>query len=182
MQKYQENIPNILTMLRIILIPFLIIAYYFEDGIKYIASAIFIIASITDYFDGYLSRKWGVESKLGELMDPIADKLIVATALAIIIATESAHLIPAIGILCREIFISGLREYTAKEDISLPVTKLAKWKTGLQMASITLLLASSGEVGSIIFYTGSIGLWISFLITAYTGYLYFDEVRKKKLI
>lgn len=181
MSKYQKKIPNYLTLLRVALIPFLIIAFYFENGIKYISSAIFIVASITDYFDGYLSRKWQVESRLGALMDPIADKLIVTTALAIIIATESTHLVPAVGIMCREIFVSGLREFTATEEVSLPVTKLAKWKTGLQMLSITLLLAASGEVGSIVFYTGSILLWLAFLVTIYTGFIYFRAVQKQKL-
>ncbi len=181
MSSLKQKIPNYLTMLRVILIPFLVLAFYLEDGIKYFSSAIFVVASVTDYFDGYLSRKWNVESRLGELMDPIADKLIVATALCIIIATESLHLIPAVGILCRELFISGLREFSASKDITIPVTKLAKWKTGIQMLSITILLASSGDVGSIAFYSGSILLWIAFFITSYTGVSYFLAVKKEKL-
>lgn len=182
MKKYQANIPNYLTMFRVVLIPFLILSFYLENGTKYVSSGIFIIASITDYFDGYLSRRWQVQSKLGELMDPIADKLLVTTALALIIAADNSHLIPAVGIMCREIFISGLREFTAKQELNLPVTNLAKWKTAIQMLAMVILLTVADQPEMIAFYVGSFFLWIAFALTLYTGFLYFVAVKESGVL
>jgi len=177
----RKKIPNYLTLLRVALIPFLIVSFYFEEGVRYITASIFVIASITDFFDGYLSRKWEVTSKFGELMDPIADKLIVATALILIVASDDSNMIAAIGIMCREIYISGLREYTAKHEVNVPVTKLAKWKTALQMFAIILLLAATGAIGSPIYYIGSVSLWLAFAITFYTGFLYYKSAKEEGL-
>jgi len=183
----KEKIPNFLTMARVALIPILILSFYFEHSItkseyQIITVSIFIIAAITDYFDGYLSRLWKVESKIGALMDPIADKLIVTTALALLIDANNAHIIPAIGILCREIFISGLREFLAETKVNMPVSWLAKWKTGLQMLAIMILLLSSRTPDSIVSIVGSVMLWIAFFLTIYTGWLYFKSAKEQKLI
>ena len=145
------------------------------------ACVLFVIASFTDFLDGMLARMMGQESKLGELLDPIADKIIVATALILLVMSGTIRhyeVIAAIIILTREILISGLREFLARGRIKLPVTNLAKLKTFLQMVAISLLL--TGETGNKIlnfqdYNTQTIGiilLWLSAFLTLYTGYEY----------
>ncbi len=185
MSSIKENLPNYLTFGRIIAIPFMVLFFLLEDGIKYVTTTIFIIACLTDYLDGYLSRKWNVQSKLGELMDPIADKLIVITALALFLDKDESHilLIPTIGIMCREVFISGLREFVAKTASEIPVTKLAKWKTAAQMtAMIILLLVGGSEEFLFLYIFGAAALWFAFGLTIYTGWLYFKVAKDKGLI
>ena len=177
-----KKIPNILTIGRIIIVPFFVIAFYLPGFYgDIIALVLFVIASFTDFLDGMLARMMGQESKLGELLDPIADKIIVAAALILLVmngAIESFEVIAAIIILTREILISGLREFLAKGRIKLPVSNLAKLKTVLQMVSIGLLL--SGETGNKIINfqdynaqtIGIILLWLSAFLTLYTGYEY----------
>ena len=177
-----KKIPNILTIGRIIIVPFFVIAFYLPGFYgDIIALVLFVIASFTDFLDGMLARMMEQESKLGELLDPIADKIIVATALILLVmngAIESLEVIAAIIILTREILISGLREFLAKGRIKLPVSNLAKLKTVLQMVSIGLLL--SGETGNKIINfqdynaqtIGIILLWLSAFLTLYTGYEY----------
>jgi CDP-diacylglycerol--glycerol-3-phosphate 3-phosphatidyltransferase/cardiolipin synthase len=145
------------------------------------ACVLFVIASFTDFLDGMLARMMGEESKLGELLDPIADKIIVATALILLVMSGTIRhyeVIAAIIILTREILISGLREFLARGRIKLPVTNLAKLKTFLQMVAIALLL--TGETGNKILNfqdynaqtIGIILLWLSAFLTLYTGYEY----------
>jgi CDP-diacylglycerol--glycerol-3-phosphate 3-phosphatidyltransferase/cardiolipin synthase len=145
------------------------------------AFTLFVIASFTDFLDGMLARMLGEESKLGELLDPIADKIIVATALILLVMSGTIRdyeVIAAIIILTRELLISGLREFLAKGKIKLPVSNLAKLKTFLQMISISLLL--TGETGNKILNfrdynaqtIGIILLWLSAFLTLYTGYEY----------
>ena len=177
-----KKIPNILTIGRIIIVPFFVIAFYLPGFYgDIIALVLFVIASFTDFLDGMLARMMEQESKLGELLDPIADKIIVAAALILLVmngAIESFEVIAAIIILTREILISGLREFLAKGRIKLPVSNLAKLKTVLQMVSIGLLL--SGETGNKIINfqdynaqtIGIILLWLSAFLTLYTGYEY----------
>ena len=140
-----KKIPNILTIGRIIIVPFFVIAFYLPGFYgDIIALVLFVIASFTDFLDGMLARMMEQESKLGELLDPIADKIIVAAALILLVmngAIGSFEVIAAIIILTREILISGLREFLAKGRIKLPVSNLAKLKTVLQMVSIGLLLS-----------------------------------------
>ena len=138
------KIPNILTIGRIIIVPIFVLSFFipgfFGDLIPFF---IFILASFTDYLDGLLARLFKEESKLGELLDPIADKIIVASALILLVMNgtiKNYEVIAAIIILTREILISGLREYLAKGSISLQVTSLTKLKTFLQMLSIAILL------------------------------------------
>ena len=177
-----KKIPNILTIGRIILVPFFVLAFYLPGFYGDLtAFAIFVIASFTDFLDGMLARMMGEESKLGELLDPIADKIIVATALILLVMSGTIRhyeVIAAIIILTREILISGLREFLAIGQIKLPVTNLAKLKTFLQMVAISLLL--TGETGNIILNfqdynaqtIGIILLWLSAFLTLYTGYEY----------
>ncbi len=177
-----KKIPNILTIGRIILVPFFVLAFYLPGFYGDLtAFALFVIASFTDFLDGMLARMLGEESKLGELLDPIADKIIVATALILLVmdgTIKHYEVIAAIIILTREILISGLREFLAKAQVKLPVSNLAKLKTFLQMISISLLL--TGETGNKILNfqdynaqtIGIILLWLSALLTLYTGYEY----------
>ena len=177
-----KKIPNILTIGRIIIVPFFVLAFYLPGFYGDLtACVLFVIASFTDFLDGMLARMMGEESKLGELLDPIADKIIVATALILLVMSGTIkhyEVIAAIIILTREILISGLREFLARGQIKLPVTNLAKLKTFLQMVAIALLL--TGETGNKIFNfqdynaqtIGIIMLWLSAFLTLYTGYEY----------
>jgi cardiolipin synthase len=177
-----KKIPNILTIGRIIIVPFFVLAFYLPGFYGDLtAFALFVIASFTDFLDGMLARMMGEESKLGELLDPIADKIIVATALILLVMSGTIRhyeVIAAIIILTREILISGLREFLARGRIKLPVTNLAKLKTFLQMVAISLLL--TGETGNKILNfqdynaqtIGIILLWLSAFLTLYTGYEY----------
>ena len=177
-----RKIPNILTIGRIIIVPFFVLAFYLPGFYGDLTALIlFIVASFTDFLDGMLARMLGEESKLGELLDPIADKIIVATALILLVMDGTIRhyeVIAAIIILTREILISGLREFLAKISISMPVTNLAKFKTFLQMFAISVLL--TGEVGNRIINfedynaqtVGIILLWVSAFLTLYTGYGY----------
>ena len=142
------------------------------------ALAVFIAAGITDYLDGYYARIWDQQSAFGRMLDPIADKLLVASCLLMLAADNSIHgwtLWAAVVILCREILVSGLREYLAALRVSVPVTKLAKWKTTVQLVAIGFLIA--GEAGEQIIpattLTGIVLLWISAIFTIYTGWDYF---------
>ena len=179
------KIPNILTIGRIIIVP-IFVATFFLPGFfgELIPFFLFVLASFTDYLDGLLARIFKEESKLGELLDPIADKIIVATALILLVmdgTIKNYEVIAAIIILTREILISGLREFLAKGQVNLPVSGLAKLKTFLQMFSISLLL--TGETGNKIFNfqdynaqtIGIILLWLSAALTLFTGY---DYMRK----
>ena len=177
-----RKIPNILTIGRIIIVPFFVLAFYLPGFYGDLtACVLFVIASFTDFLDGMLARMMGEESKLGELLDPIADKIIVATALILLVMSGTIRhyeVIAAIIILTREILISGLREFLARGQVQLPVTNLAKLKTVLQMIAITLLL--TGETGNKILNfqdynaqtIGIILLWLSAFLTLYTGYEY----------
>ena len=176
------KIPNYLTIGRIIIVPIFVISFYlpgfYGDVIPF---SLFIVASFTDFLDGLLARMFKEESKLGELLDPIADKIIVAAALILLVMNgtiKNYEVIAAIIILTREILISGLREFLAIGRIKLPVSTLAKYKTFLQMFSRSILL--TGETGNKIINfqdynaqtIGIILLWLSAFLTLYTGYEY----------
>jgi len=177
-----RKIPNILTIGRIIIVPFFVLAFYLPGLYGDLTALIlFIVASFTDFLDGMLARMLGEESRLGELLDPIADKIIVATALILLVmdgTIRNYEVIAAIIILTREILVSGLREFLAGGKIKLPVSSLAKLKTVLQMVALALLL--SRETGNNIINfqdynaqtIGIILLWLSAALTLYTGYDY----------
>jgi cardiolipin synthase (CMP-forming) len=178
------SLPNILTYARIAAIPVVVACVFWEsilDGpiwLRWVALAVFIAAGITDYLDGYYARILDQHSAFGRMLDPIADKLLVASCLLMLAADNSIHgwtLWAAIVILCREILVSGLREYLAGLRVSVPVTKLAKWKTTIQLVAIGFLIA--GDAGEqIIPATTLIGivlLWVSAIFTIYTGWDYF---------
>jgi len=173
------SLPNILTYGRIAAVPAVAFCFYFEGNTaRWIALGLFIVAAITDFLDGYLARAWKQQSALGRMLDPIADKLLVAVCLLMLAADGTIggwSLVAAIIILCREILVSGLREFLAELQVSVPVTQLAKWKTTVQLVSIAILLA--GPAGDSVLpgttLVGLSALWIAALLTLYTGYDYF---------
>ena len=179
------KIPNILTIGRIIVVPIFILTFYLPGALgDWIPFLLFSLASFTDFLDGLLARLYKEESKLGELLDPIADKIIVAAALVLLVMNKTIQnyeVIAAIIILTREIMISGLREYLAKSQISMPVTGLAKFKTFIQMFAIAILLTGDSGNKLINFQDynahtiGIVLLWLSAFLTLYTGY---DYVKK----
>ena len=171
------TIPNIITFIRIFLIPIILYLLFSENpNIVLIAGLLFIVSSISDYFDGYLARTLNQSSKLGTLLDPIADKLLIASVIVVLVDTgviSNIHVVPAIIILLREIAISGLREFLAKLNTDMPVSKLAKYKTTFQMVSLSILIISLGfELNDLLWNIGLITLWIAALITLVSGYNY----------
>ncbi len=175
--KKMNYLPNFLTLFRIVVIPILISSFFLEGVISnWIAATLFIIASVTDFLDGYLARLFNVESQIGRILDPIADKLLVATAIIMLVHFGNGDLlitIPGVIILFREIFVSGLREFLAEIHISIPVSRLAKWKTGVQMTALSLMIL--GDRGAGIIYTdeiGRAGLVIAAVLTIITGFAY----------
>lgn len=171
------TIPNIITFIRIILIPIILYLLFSENpNIVLIAGLLFIVSSVSDYFDGYLARTLNQSSKLGTLLDPIADKLLIASVIVVLVDTgviSNIHVVPAIVILLREIAISGLREFLAKLNADMPVSKLAKYKTTFQMVSLSILIISLGfELNDLLWNIGLITLWIAAIITLLSGYNY----------
>jgi cardiolipin synthase len=180
------SLPNLLTYGRIIAVPVLVFCFYIEsDAGRWLSLAVFVAATLSDFFDGYLARAWQQHSTIGRILDPIADKVLVATALMLLVSDRTISgwsLLAAIVILTREVLVSGLREFLAEARVSVPVSRLAKWKTTMQMVAIGFLLA--GPAGDRLLkyyfvdlglatYVGLLLLWISALITLYTGYDYF---------
>lgn len=176
-------VPNLLTYARIIAVPAVVACLYWQDilqgglWLRWVALVIFVGAGVTDVLDGYFARKWGEQSAFGRMLDPIADKLIVAAALLMLAADQTIagwSLWAGVIILCREILVSGLREFLGTLAVGVPVTALAKWKTVVQMVAIGFLLA--GSAGDKIWpYTTLFGLtllWIAAIFTLYTGYDY----------
>ena len=176
------KIPNILTIGRIIIVPIFVLSFYIPGIVgDLVPFFLFVLASFTDYLDGLLARLYKEESKLGELLDPIADKILVSAALILLVMNgiiKNYEVIAAIIILTREILISGLREFLAKKAVHMPVSSLAKFKTFVQMFSIAILL--TGETGNKLINfqdynaqtIGIILLWLSAFLTLYTGYAY----------
>jgi CDP-diacylglycerol--glycerol-3-phosphate 3-phosphatidyltransferase/cardiolipin synthase len=173
-------VPNLLTYGRILAIPAVVGLLFWprEDWVRWIALAIYVIAAVTDYFDGYLARAWHQQSAIGRMLDPIADKLLVASCLLMLAADETIaglSLWAAIIILCREILVSGLREFLAELKVSVPVSRVAKWKTAAQLVAVGFLIAGpAGEAvlpGTIVI--GIVLLWLAAVLTIYTGWDYF---------
>ncbi|MCW2285458.1 CDP-diacylglycerol--glycerol-3-phosphate 3-phosphatidyltransferase/cardiolipin synthase [Rhodoblastus acidophilus] len=174
------NLPNILTFGRVVIVPAVVACLFWPDeyALRWTALGLFTLAAITDFFDGYLARIWDQQSALGRMLDPIADKLLVSAVLMILVADgtiKSWSLWAAIIILCREILVSGLREFLADLKVPVPVSAVAKWKTTVQLIALGFLIA--GRAGELVLPgTVQIGLfllWISALLTLYTGFDYF---------
>jgi cardiolipin synthase (CMP-forming) len=173
------NVPNILTYGRIVAVP-LVAGLLMWGGhtARWWALGIFVLAAITDFLDGYLARKWQQQSALGKMLDPIADKVLVAVVLLVLCGDQillGGHVWAAIIILAREVLVSGLREFLGQLHVSVPVTQIAKWKTSVQLVAIGFLIA--GPAGDVLVpgvtRIGIVGLWIAAGLTLYTGYDYF---------
>ena len=169
----KRQVPNLLTGFRIAAIPALVAAFYLDPPWSdWLPLMLFVLAAVTDWFDGFLARAWNAGSKLGQFMDPIADKLLVVAVILMLTVTGDIagyHVVPAIAILCREMFVSGLREFLAFRQIGMPVSRLAKWKTAAQMLALTVLLlpfAAADLPGLVLF-------WIAGALALQTGWAYF---------
>jgi cardiolipin synthase len=176
------NVPNLLTYGRIAAVPVVVACYALPGlpsvGSRWLALVLFVVAAITDFLDGYLARAWKQQSSLGRMLDPIADKLLVAACLIVLVDVRTIaglDVVAAVVILSREILVSGLREYLAELRVGVPVTWLAKWKTAAQMVSVGfLILGPAGDdVFALTTIFGRVLLWISAILTLYTGYDYF---------
>ncbi len=189
-----KNIPNILTLFRIAIIPILVMSFYIDGFVaNIVAASLFMIASITDFFDGYFARSLKAQTNFGRCLDPIADKLLVIVAITMLIHfghKNMAITIPGLIIICREILVSGLREFLASIRVGIPVSNLSKCKTAVQMIAITLLLI--GQPGSeyavdllvdvdkslkfivaeVIITAGETLLAVAAFLTVVTGYIY----------
>jgi cardiolipin synthase len=171
------SLPNILTTSRIAIIPALVGAFWLPGSLAdWIPLTLFVAASLTDWLDGYLARRYGLQSELGRFLDPVADKLLVAAAILLLVATDRIQgwsVLAALVILCREILVAGLREFLAELKVRVPVTGLAKWKTAVQMTAIGFLLANDSAPSWLNApVIGVTGLWLAALLTLYTGYDY----------
>lgn len=177
------SLPNLLTLSRIVVIP-VVIACFYVDGpmARWVACALFVVAAITDWFDGYLARSWGQTSNFGRFLDPIADKLLVAAVLLMLAAfhhISPLSILPAVVIMMREILVSGLREFLAELRVGMPVSRLAKWKTAVQMMALTLLLlGDSGPKDLPVAMFGEVSLWLAAALTLVTGYDYLQAGMK----
>jgi CDP-diacylglycerol--glycerol-3-phosphate 3-phosphatidyltransferase/cardiolipin synthase len=174
------SLPNLLTYARVVAVPAVVACLFWSEDstMRWIALGIYTVAAITDFFDGWLARLWSQQSSLGRMLDPIADKLLVSSCLLMLVADhtiEGPWLWAAIVILCREILVSGLREFLAELHVSVPVSTVAKWKTAMQLFALGFLIV--GDAGKVILpQTIEIGLWllaVAAVLTLYTGYDYF---------
>jgi len=171
------SLPNLLTLSRIVAVPVLIALLWTPDELLYgLAFGLYLVVAITDWLDGYLARRMGIVSKLGAFLDPIADKFMVAAVLMMLVAVQliaGVHVIAAIVILLRELLVSGLREYLAGSQVSVPVSRLAKWKTTFQMiAQAALILAVAVPGGPWMLWLGLASLWLAAALTVVTGWDY----------
>jgi cardiolipin synthase len=171
------SLPNLLTLSRIVAVPIVVALFYVPgNDARWLACALFSAAGVTDWLDGHMARRWAQQSDIGRFLDPIADKLLVSATLLMLTATgrlPTGALLPALVILCREILVSGLREYLAGLRVGLPVSRLAKWKTAIQMVAIGFLIV--GNAGPAFLAVTAIGgtlLWLAALLTLVTGYDY----------
>ena len=171
------NLPNILTFSRIVAIPIMVCLLLFvaDPAGSWLAFSVYTYACITDFFDGYLARAWHQQSAFGRFLDPIADKLLISSVLLVLVGIDRFHgvtVLPAAVILCREILVSGLREFLAEVRVSMPVSNLAKWKTSIQMLAMGFLLVGNsgpdfGPVSTL--EIGIYGLWVAASLTVITG-------------
>ena len=189
--KKQINIPNILTIGRIWVVPLIVLTLAFEKSfwMSWLSVLLFALAGVTDFFDGYLARHLNQRSSFGRVLDPIADKLLVGAVIVMLAYTGRLGMgycfIPAVIIMCREILVSGLREYLAEIKVGCPVTYLAKWKTTIQMLALPIMMVAHlgfkldgfGDF-DIIYFSGHFFMWVAAILTIITGYDYWKSGRK----
>lgn len=173
------TLPNLLTLVRILLIPLIVILFWMEgDDGRWITLAVFVTACLTDFFDGRLARRCGQETKLGRLLDPIADKLLVGSMLLVLCAfgrITGPAIVAAVIILCREFAVSGLREFLAGDRVEVPVSRAAKWKTTIQLIALGFLIVGSAAPAWIpAVAIGEAALWVATLLAVTSAYEYFN--------
>lgn len=172
-------LPNVLTISRIVFIPIIIVCFYIHTTFAmYTAFVVFILACITDFLDGYFARLYKQTSNFGKCFDPIADKLLVSTLIVLFVGFKyiaGYTLIAAIIILFREIFVSGMREFLVEIRVPLPVSRLAKLKTAIQMLSLAIILYGGAKDSQEICGVGILLLWLAAILTIITGYQYFAK-------
>ena len=171
------SLPNLLTLSRIAIIPVIVALFFVSAGWAAWAScALFALAAITDYFDGYFARTRAEVSMIGKFLDPIADKLLVSAVLFLLVAfgrLQGVSILPAVLILLREVLVSGLREFLAGINVGVPVSRLAKWKTTIQMVALGVLIVDKAAPSALMLPTiGAIGLWLAGILTLVTGWDY----------
>jgi len=178
------SLPNLLTLSRILAVPILVFLLWKPAPYDYLITfVLYCLVGITDYFDGYLARAQGKISKLGQFLDPIADKIMIAAVIVMLMASRRAdnappiiedfNIIPALIILLREIIVSGLREFLAELRVSMPVSTLAKWKTTFQLVALGALILGAGFPQEVwIHLVGVVSLWVAAALTLVTGYDY----------
>ena len=170
-----SNFPNILTLSRILLIPFIMGTFYVNNfWSKWVAAFLFVVACLTDFLDGYIARQWSQITKIGSFLDPIADKLLVSSIILCLAGfgqLNKISLIPALIILLREVMVSGLREFVSEIQVNIPVTFLSKWKTAIQMMSLSLLLVEDAIPTCYMFNIsfGEVLLWLAAFMTIVSG-------------
>lgn len=174
------SLPNLLTLYRIAIIPVLLVVLYIDTGwARWLALALYTSACVTDFFDGYLARNRGQVSLLGRFLDPVADKLLVASVILLLVAVDGVAdltILPALVILCRELLVSGLREYLAEIQVPLPVSQLSKWKTVIQMVALGFLIVrDAGPAFLPVLAIGQVGIWLAAVLTLVTGYDYLSR-------
>jgi len=172
------NLPNMLTLSRIVAIPLVVACFWLDRGwAQWLSMILFVTAAVTDWFDGYFARRYHQISRFGRFLDPIADKLLVVAVLFMVVALPGRvnewSLFPALVILLREIMVSGLREFLAELRVGVPVSKLAKVKTTVQMIALGFLIVGDAGPDAIpAKFIGEIGIWVAAVITLITGYDY----------
>ena len=173
------SLPNLLTLSRVVVIPLVVGCFFIDgDGARWAAWALFSAAAITDWFDGYVARTRNLVSTFGRFLDPIADKLLVVAVLFMLAAfrrVSEVSFLPALVIVLREILVSGLREFLAEVRVGMPVSRLAKWKTGIQMVAIPVLLVGDAFTLIPTRMIGEVGLWIAAILTLITGWDYLQS-------
>lgn len=173
-----DHLPNLLTLARIALVPAFVAAFWMPMPMgRWIAFLVFVVAAITDYADGWIARARNLESRLGRMLDPIADKLLVAAALIMLVYNDDIRgfvIIPALIILAREILVSGMREFLATISVQVPVSSVSKFKTAVQLFALAMLILAPAveHVWGGLHYLGIISLWGAALLTIYTGFSY----------
>ncbi len=173
-----DHLPNLLTLARIALTPVFVAAFWLDmPGGRWVVLAVFLIAAITDYADGWVARRRNVESRLGQMLDPIADKLLIACALVMLVYMDDIRgwvIIPALVILAREILVSGMREFLATISVQVPVSSISKFKTVLQVVAISMLIVAPAieHVWGWMHRAGILTLWAAAVLTIYTGFSY----------
>jgi len=173
------SLPNMLTLSRIVVIPVMVALFYVDGATaRWLACGLFVAAAITDWFDGHLARTRNEVSTFGRFLDPIADKLLVVAVLFMLVAFDrvgAVSILPALVIVLREILVSGLREFLAEVRVGMPVSRLAKWKTGIQMTAIPVLLVGDAATFMPTRVVGEVGLWVAAVLTLITGWDYLQS-------